>query len=163
MKKILIASDHAGFEMKKELISYLKDHGYEVEDFGAHTYDREDDYPDFIGPLAKAIGDNPELKGIILGGSGQGEAICANRFKGVRAVVFNGPTANHLTIESTGKQYNEVKLSRQHNNSNVISLGVRFLFIDEIVEAVEMWLGTAFSGEERHSRRIAKIDAISNY
>ncbi|MDD5032573.1 MAG: RpiB/LacA/LacB family sugar-phosphate isomerase [Candidatus Pacebacteria bacterium] len=145
--KIFISSDHAGFELKEKLKIFLAELGHEVKDFGAFSFDENDDYPDFINPLAEEISRSPEeAKGIILGGSGQGEAICANRFKNVRAAVLH-----HFSEDI-------IKLSRRHNDANVLSLAARFLNEDEAKKAVKLWLETDFSGEERHSRRIKKID-----
>lgn len=146
--KITLATDHAGFELKESIKKYLMDKGHEVKDFGALDFDALDDYPDFIAPAAKYISENPELKGIIFGGSGQGEAISANRFKNVRtAVYYNGP------IEI-------VELSRIHNNANILSLGARFLSLDEAINAINLWLNTEFEGG-RHLNRINKIDSLS--
>ena len=113
--KIHLATDHAGLELKEKVKLYLLNLDYEVIDHGAYEYDALDDYPDFIFPCANAVSNDPESKGIILGGSGQGEAMAANRVKGVRAAVFyNGPDEI-------------IKLSRQHNNANILSLGARFV------------------------------------
>lgn len=145
---IYVASDHAGFEMKEKLKAYLAELGYQAEDMGAFSYDEQDDYPDFILSVAKAIANDPEQsRGIILGGSGQGEAMVANRIKGVRATVLY--------------YYNEniIRLSREHNNANVLSLGARFLNDEEAKRAVKLWLEAPFPGDERHKRRINKIDA----
>ena len=143
--KIHIATDHAGLELKNIIRDYLISKGYEVTDHGAHEYDALDDYPDYIFPCAKAVASDLESRGIILGGSGQGEAMAANRVRGVRAAVFyNGP------VEI-------VKLSREHNNANILSLGARFMMEDEIYDVIEMWLDEPFGGE-RHQRRIDKLD-----
>lgn len=144
--KIYIASDHAGFELKEKLIGYLVDLGLEVSDEGAFKYDEKDDYPDFISKVSKKISEEPDNRGIVLGGSGQGEAIISNRFKNVRAVVYYGGDKE------------VIKLSREHNNSNVLSLGARFLSEEDARESVKLWLNTEFSGEDRHVRRIKKID-----
>ena len=144
--KIYIASDHAGFEMKNTLVSYIQSLGYDVEDMGAYVYDRTDDYPDFIIPCGKAISEDAGSVGIVLGGSGQGEAIVANRIKGIRAVVYYG---GNTEIP---------KLAREHNDANVLSLGARFVSVDEAKEAVQLFLSTDFSHDERHIRRITKID-----
>ncbi len=157
MQTILIASDHAGFELKQELIPFLRDLGFEVKDFGAHAFNAEDDYPDFIIPLAKEISESDGVKqGIIIGGSGQGEAIVANRFRHVRAVVFNGQyhpdSDRHVPLE--------VKTAREHNDANVISLGARFLSESDAKEAVKTFLTVTFSEDERHMRRLKKIDGI---
>ncbi len=147
--KIFIGSDHAGFELKNKLVTYLQELGYEVEDKGAVKYDQQDDYPDFVKPVAQAVSEDKNAKGIIIGGSGQGEAICANRFNGIRAFEYYAPSREEISI---------VKDSRDHNDSNIISLGARFLSEDEAFEAVKLWLETPFSGDERHKRRIEKID-----
>lgn len=145
--KIYISTDHAGFELKESLVPFLKSLGHEVEDVGAHTFEALDDYPDFIRPAAEAVASNPGSRGIILGGSGQGEAMCANRVRGVRAAVYYG---GPLDI---------VVLSREHNDANILSLGARFVDEDEAQKAVRLWLETSFTGEEKHTRRIKKIDA----
>ena len=143
--KIHIATDHAGLDLKNIIRDYLISKGHEVTDHGAHEYDALDDYPDYIFPCAKAVASDLESRGIILGGSGQGEAMAANRFKGVRAAVFyNGP------VEI-------VKLSREHNNANILSLGARFMTEDEIYAVIQMWLDEPFGGG-RHQRRIDKLD-----
>jgi ribose 5-phosphate isomerase B len=152
--KLFIGADHAGYNLKEELKNFLKGQGHEVTDFGAHELNPDDDYPDFVIPVAKAVSADENSRGIIIGGSGQGEAICANRFKGVRAVVFNGqykPTDGREVPD-------EIKLSREHNDSNILSLGSRFLNVEEAKKAVITWLETPFSGEERHVRRIGKIE-----
>ena len=143
--KIHIATDHAGLDLKNIIRDYLISKGHEVTDHGAHEYDALDDYPDYIFPCAKAVASDFESRGIILGGSGQGEAMAANRVKGVRAAVFyNGP------VEI-------VKLSREHNNANILSLGARFMTEDEIYAVIQMWLDEPFGGG-RHQRRIDKLD-----
>ncbi len=143
--KIHIATDHAGLELKNIIRDYLIEKGHDVKDHGAYEYDALDDYPDFICPCAKAVAIDSESRGIILGGSGQGEAMAANRIKGARAAVFyNGPTEI-------------VKLSREHNNANILSLGARFMTENEIYDVIEMWLNKPFEGG-RHQRRIEKLD-----
>lgn len=146
---IYIGSDHAGFELKEKLIPLLKEWGHEVEDKGTFEMNPTDDYPDFVRPVAEEISKNPEARGIVLGGSGQGEAICANRFKNVRAFTYYAPSRGGVDI---------IKDSRDHNNSNIISLGARFLSEEEVKSAVKLWLETPFSGDERHVRRIQKLD-----
>ena len=143
--KIHLATDHAGLELKNIIKEHLENQGHDVIDHGAHEYDSLDDYPDFIFPCAKAVAADPKSRGIILGGSGQGEAMTANRVKGVRAAVFyNGPEEI-------------VKLSREHNNANILSLGARFMNQAEIYDVIEMWLAEPFEGG-RHQRRIEKLD-----
>ena len=142
---IHIATDHAGLELKEKVKSYLYKLDYEVVDHGAYEYDALDDYPDFIFPCAEAVSNDPNSKGIILGGSGQGEAMAANRVKGVRAAVFyNGPD-------------DIIKLSRQHNDANILSLGARFMSEQEMYKIIELWLFTDFESG-RHKRRIEKLD-----
>jgi ribose 5-phosphate isomerase B len=148
-KKIYIGTDHAGFELKEELKRYLIGLGYGVQDLGAHSLDKTDDYPDFILPVARKVAEDPDnSKGVVLGSSGQGEALAANRIKGVRAAVYYG---NNLDI---------VSLSRKHNNSNILSLSAKFLSKDHAKEALKLWLETEFSNEERHIRRIKKLDNV---
>lgn len=144
--KIFISSDHAGFELKKFLVERLSLAGHEIKDFGALKFDPGDDYPDFISLVGKEISHNPSgSRGIVIGGSGQGEAIAANKFYGVRAAVYYG---GNMDI---------VKLSREHNDANVLSLGARFMSPNDAFAAVTLWLATPFSGDERHKRRINKL------
>ena len=165
--KIYIASDHAGFNLKEEIIPFVKslDFRHEVFDLGPANYDENDDYPDFIAPVAKAISGDPEARGIIIGGSGQGEAMTANRFNGVRAAVFYGEHVPIQYIDMTMKEsqdpYEIVKLSRAHNDANILSIGARFVSSAESKMAIKLFLETSFTGEERHLRRIKKIDELS--
>ncbi len=145
--KIYIGSDHAGFELKEVLIKYLQSLGHEAEDKGAFKYDPEDDYPDFIFPVARAVSESQGSLGIVIGGSGEGEAMAANRIKGVRATAFYGGSFDIL------------KISREHNNSNILSLGARFMDDETAKRAVDVWLGSDFQGG-RHERRIEKLDRI---
>ncbi len=160
--KIYIGSDHAGFELKEKLKKYLPELGlgYEVEDMGAFELNEADDYPDYVMPVAEAVAKDESNMGIILGGSGQGEAMCANKVKGVRATVFYGQEQAEVGVDIKGVMSSDtfeiVKLSREHNNANIISLGARFITEDEAKFAVELFLSTKFSGEERHIRRISK-------
>jgi ribose 5-phosphate isomerase B len=155
IRTIHIGSDHAGFDLKGEIIRFLEKKEYEVIDHGAYELDTEDDYPDFVLPVAVAVVEDSNSRGIVLGGSGQGEAMVANRVQGIRATVFYGEPA--YSDESI------INLSRQHNDANVLSIGARFVTEEEALEAIDMWLETAFSEDERHSRRIAKIDEIDSY
>lgn len=156
--KIYLGSDHAGYELKEKLKKFLEEKGYEVEDKGAFKYDPEDDYPDFVRPVAEAVAGDAESRGIILGGSGQGEVIVANRVRGVRAAVFYGLPAGALA--KAGGDLEIVRLSRAHNNANVLALGARFIDEEMAKKAVELWLETPFDGG-RHQRRIEQIDATS--
>lgn len=142
---IYLATDHAGFELKERVKIFLAKSGQKVEDLGAFKYDEGDDYPDYIKLVAGKISNDPRDKAIIFGGSGQGEAMVANRYKNVRATV----------LYKFDKEI--VKLSREHNDANVLSLGARFLSPRKAIKAVELWLATPFSNEDRHSRRIAKF------
>lgn len=154
--KIFIGTDHAGYVLKEKLVSSLKLQGYEVIDKGAFEYNEEDDYPDFVVQVAKEISeDSNNAKGIILGGTGEGEAITANRFPNVRAVVYYGEAKPVVDDEA-----NIIKRSRQHNDANILSLGARYLTEEKMMEAVDLWLNTPFSFDERHIRRLAKIDQI---
>jgi len=144
---IYIGTDHAGFKLKEKLVPYIKKLGYEVIDKGATKLKKGDDYPDFIAPVARAVKRNPkDSLGIILGGSGQGEAMVANRHKGVRATVYYGGPLNII------------KLSKEHNNANVLSIGARFVSEKKAKEIIKLWLMTKFSGEARHKRRLKKLD-----
>lgn len=144
--KIYIGSDHAGYKLKEKLKTYLFGLGYEVVDQGNFEFQPTDDYPDFISLVAKMVASDKGSRGIILGASGQGEAMCANRVKGVRASVYYGGADD------------VIRYSRLDNDANVLSLGARFLSDDEAYQAVKLWLNTDFSNEERHKRRIEKID-----
>lgn len=154
--KIFFASDHAGYDLKKELIPFVRELGHEVEDLGATEYREDDDYVGYVAQAASRVSGDPDnTRAVVLGGSGQGEAIVANRFPRVRAIVYNG--------ESRGALYNdldEIVLSREHNDANVLSLGARFLALDEAQDAVRRWLATEFRGEERHKRRIRQIEEL---
>lgn len=140
--KIALASDHAGFEYKQQISELLTQAGHEVQDFGTDSNESVD-YPDFVIPAARAIAAGECDRGIVLGGSGNGEAIAANRVKGVRcALCWNVETA---------------KLGRQHNNANCISIGQRMLSWEVVEQIIHAWLETPFEGG-RHQRRIDKLD-----
>ncbi len=155
--KIYIASDHAGFALKAELVPFLTARGFEVFDCGPDEYVHDDDYPEYISRVAEKISEESyrglssvkKAVGIVIGWSGQGEAMVANRFHGVRCAVFYGGPKHVLT------------LSREHNNANVLSLGAHFLTSDDAKKAVLLWLSTDFSKEERHIRRIGEIEKYS--
>lgn len=160
--KIALATDHAGFEQLKELKAFLSAEGYECQDYGPTEFDEADDYPDFIFPAAKAVAGGECEVGIIMGGSGQGEAMAANRIKGVRCTLFYAPATAKAAVDAEGTTstdpYEILKLSRQHNHANMLSLSGRFLDLDEMKQAVQTWLKTPYSSEERHARRVAKLD-----
>lgn len=143
--KIAIGSDHAGFQYKQAIRDYLRSLGHTVTDFGTDS-EQPVDYPQFIRPVAEGVGRGEFERGVVLGGSGNGEAIVANRVPGVRcAVCWHTESA---------------RLGRQHNNANVISLGQRMMSRETALELVRIWLETPFEGG-RHQRRIDEIDTPS--
>lgn len=145
---IYLASDHAGYDLKEKIKAWLKEWGYDLQDKGAYSFDPTDDYPDFIREAARAVANDPEQgRGIVLGGSGQGEAIVSNRYRGIRACVYYGGNLD------------TVRTSREDNNSNILSLGARFVGEEEAKKVIKIWLDTEFSGAERHIRRLNKIDS----
>jgi ribose 5-phosphate isomerase B len=145
--KILLASDHAGFELKNHLVSFLKQEGFEVEDCGPFEYNESDNYPELIAPVAQCVSEDGELRAVVLGGSGQGEAIVADKFDNVRATTYYG---GPLEI---------VELGRKHNDANVLSLGARFVTQQEAEQACLLFLTTEFEGG-RHEKRIEEIEKI---
>lgn len=149
--KIALASDHAGFELKKDIAAYLANLGHTIIDLGATTLDPQDDYTNFIIQAASQVAYGKADRAVVIGGSGTGEAIGANRFPGVRAVVVNIEHPTTLDI---------VKLSREHNDANVISFGARFVSAQFTHTVLDMWLSTNFSNAERHSRRNNALDSI---
>lgn len=151
---LYLASDHRGFVLKEKIKSWLKDWEFEFEDCGAFQYDPADDYPDFVAAAAQKVAENPEKdRAIILGAAGQGEAIVANKFKGIRAVVF-------YAFAKTDRDEDIIRLSREHNNANILSLGASFLDDETAKNAIKLWLETLFSSEERHKRRVEKIKKL---
>lgn len=166
MTKIFIASDHAGFALKNALTSHIRTLGYDVEDLGAFSLNPEDDYPDFTTPLARKVAeenarDADATRGIMVAGSGQGEAMCANRIPGIRAAVFYGPRHVTAALDIEGGRsedgYDSVRLPRRHNDANVLTIGARFVSGDEADHAVRIFLETPFSSSPRHTRRLAKF------
>jgi len=161
--KIALASDHAGYAQIKELQSYLETHGHLCHYFGPAKLNPDDDYPDFIIPAAKAVADGVCQAGIVIGGDGEGEAMAANRLKGVRCALFYGSAVAKVAVDIEGDVSHDplevIKLTRQHNDANMLSLGGRFLSQKDMRQAVKLWLDTPFSGAERHKRRIAKLDS----
>lgn len=144
--RVHIASDHAGFELKSVLSAHLAEAGHEVIDHGAEVYDADDDYPSFCIAAGEAVVADPGSLGVVIGGSGNGEQIAANKVTGVRAaLVWNEDTA---------------KLARQHNDANVISVGARQHSEEELESLIDVFLAEPFSGEERHQRR---IDLMARY
>src|SRR5215203_1942633 len=144
--RVFLGSDHAGYELKEHLVSWLKANGHEAVDCGPAVYDAVDDYPPFVLRAAEATAGDTDSLGIVIGGSGNGEAIAANKVKGVRAALaWSDDTAT---------------LGREHNNANVISIGARMHSQEDATRFVQLFLATPYSGEARHTRR---IDMLSEY
>lgn len=147
-KTIHVASDHAGYELKETVKASLETEGWKVVDHGAHSFDSEDDFPDYIFPAAEAVASNPEeTVALIFGGSGQGEAMAANRISGIRATVYYGGDSKIIT------------LSRDHNDANVLSIGARFVSKDMALKVVKSWLTAPFKTTEKRERRNSKLDS----
>ena len=146
--RIHIGSDHAGLELKAELVKHLTSNGHEVTDHGPHEYDALDDYPDFCIPAAEAVAKDPTSLGVVLGGSGNGEQMAANKVNGIRAALA-------WSIETA-------KLARDHNNANVIAVGGRMHEISLVKEIIDTFIASPFSNDERHVRRIKKISDFEN-
>lgn len=159
---IALASDHTGLEQLKELQDYLEDLGYDCQNFGPPALKPDDDYTDYIFPAAKSVANGSCERAVIIGGSGQGEAMAANRIKGVRCAVFYGPAVPRKVVDVDGRvshdPYEIVRLSRLHNNANALSLAARFVSLQDMKHVVKMWLETEFKDEPRHKRRIEKLD-----
>ncbi|WP_329103521.1 ribose-5-phosphate isomerase [Micromonospora sp. NBC_01699] len=141
--RVYLGSDHAGFELKVHLVNHLAKQGYEVVDVGPHVFDPDDDYPAFCLHTGDNVVDDPDSLGVVIGGSGNGEQIAANKVVGVRAALA-------WSVETA-------QLSRQHNDANVVAVGARQHTLDEATAIVEAFLTTPFSGNERHARRIAQV------
>lgn len=161
--KVYFGADHGGFALKNNLIEFAAALGYETEDCGAFSLDMNDDYPVFIQAAAKKVAADwaagIESRGIVIGGSGQGEAFAANRIKGVRAVVYYGEP-KRMQTDADGKEIDMITSTRDHNDSNVLSLGGRFLTEEEAKAAVQKWLAAKFSGAERHARRHQMLENV---
>lgn len=162
--KIALTTDHAGFGDLAELKAYLESLGHEVINFGPSEFNSTDDYPDYMFPAAQAVAREECEAGIIMGGTGQGEAMAANRIKGVRCAVFYGPIVAKEAVDIEGDKstdpYEMLVLSREHNLANVLSLSTRFLSLDEMKKAISTWLNTPLGTEERHVRRSKKLDNV---
>jgi ribose 5-phosphate isomerase B len=154
--KIYLATDHAGFTAKESVKEWLVHEGYVVEDCGAYALDPEDDYPDYMHVCAKKlscdVAEGKNARAVVFGASGQGEAMVLNKYPHVRAAVYYGQ-------DSTGKV---LQATRTHNNANVLSIGARYVNGAEVLCIVSLWLTATYPAEERHSRRIAKIDPVYN-
>jgi ribose 5-phosphate isomerase B len=146
--RVYLAADHAGYELKVHLANHLAKQGYEVVDMGPKEFDPDDDYPPYCLHAAARVVADPGSLGVVIGGSGNGEQIAANKVVGVRAALaWNVETA---------------QLSRQHNDANVVGIGARQHTLDEATEIVEAFLTATFSNSERHSRRIAQVAAYEH-
>jgi ribose 5-phosphate isomerase B len=163
--KIALSTDHTGLEQVRQLKAWLESKGNVCIDYGPTTFIQDDDYPDYIFPAAESIASGECELGIIMGGSGQGEAMVANRVKGIRCTVYYGPAKPIGAIDAEGTEATDefeiLRLSRQHNDANMLSLAARFLTTEDIETAVKIWLETPYTGIERHARRIAKFDSRS--
>lgn len=150
-KKIYLSGDHAGFKLKEKLKEWLEKKGFEINDFGPHFYKKDDDYPDFVIPMAKAMikDKSKNVKGIIIAGSGMGEAIAVNKIKGIRGAVYHG------------KNIGIIKTTREHNDSNVLCMGSRFVKENEMKKAIELFLKTKFKSG-RHLRRLKKYEKFGS-
>jgi len=164
--RVYIASDHAGFALKSALVDDLRARGIAVEDMGAHTLDEGDDYPDFVTPCATRVAEEQEKSargggaaagvfGIVIGASGEGEAMAANRTPGIRAAVYYGAAGSQT--DASGETLDLIASVRAHNDANILSLGARFLSVDDALDAVRRFLETPFSAAPRHVRRLAKF------
>ncbi|MGY1617060.1 ribose-5-phosphate isomerase [Geodermatophilus sp. SYSU D00691] len=141
--RVFLGSDHAAYELKEHLVKVLAEAGHEPVDCGAHVYDAEDDYPPFCFDVGERVVAEPGTLGVVLGGSGNGEQIAANKVPGIRAALaWNRDTAT---------------LARQHNDANVVAVGARQHSLDEAAELVKLFLDTPFSGDPRHQRRIGLV------
>lgn len=172
MKKIIIGSDHAGFYIKQAVIAFLKKNGYSVTDVGPAKYNPNDDYPEFVSLVASEVSKSAASKhsdpvrGIVLGASGQGEAMVANKYPHVRAAVYYGYGFERGNLTRKQEEMEAlyamriIELSRLHNDANILSLGASFLSEDEAKSAVKLWLETPFSGDARHVRRIEEIEKL---
>lgn len=185
---IYFAGDHAGFEMKEKLIEFVRSLGYEVEDLGPHEYIAGDDYTDYVIPLARRVAQaarnytdltrtnaeaiplspslemeegEKEVKGVVVAGSGQGEIIAMNRIRGARAALFCPcpRTNNNVWVGECNLEL--VKASREHNDSNIFAIGARFCTLEQAKDGIKVWLETPFSNEERHIRRLQKIERLT--
>ena len=146
--RVHIGGDHAAYDLLNELVSFLESEGHEVTNHGAHSYEAEDDYPVFVLRAAEAVAADPGSLGVVLGGSGNGEQIAANKVSGIRAAL-----AYSTELAS---------LAREHNDAQVVSIGARFTAEDEAKQIVDTFVATKFSDEARHSRRLGMVSAYEN-
>ena len=145
--RVHVGGDHASFELKNHLVAHLREAGHDVVDHGSHVYDDQDDYPVYVLPAAAAVATDPGSLGVVLGGSGNGEQIAANRVPGIRAALA-------WSVETA-------TLARAHNDAQVIGVGARMHTRDQAVEIVDAFVAEPFSGEQRHQRRLDMLAAYS--
>jgi ribose 5-phosphate isomerase B len=157
--KLALAADHAGFHLKEEIKTWLEENGHTVFDYGATNENPEDDYPDFIMPAARAVASGEANRAIVIGSSGQGEAMAANKIHGVRAVVYYAAAERLADSHKVGHEKSIIEASRTDNDSNVLAIGASFVSLENAKRVVSEWLSLQFSHEERHVRRIAKLEA----
>ncbi|MBY0538805.1 RpiB/LacA/LacB family sugar-phosphate isomerase [Patescibacteria group bacterium] len=156
--RVIFAADHGGFALKEVLKPFVASLGYEVEDVGAYTLDMTDDYPPIIQAGARKVAEDlKNNRGIIIGGSGQGEAFAANRIKGIRAVVYYGEP-KRPQIDADGRALDMISSTREHNDSNILSLAGRFLSEEEAKDAVKRWLEATYEPSSRHEKRHKLVD-----
>jgi ribose 5-phosphate isomerase B len=162
--KIALSTDHAGYERLKKLKEGLELAGYACHDFGPAQFNVDDDYPDYIKPACEAILAGGCQLGIIFGGSGQGEAMAANRFNGIRCTVWYGPSVPIEAVNAEGiissDPYEILKLSKEHNDANMLSIAGRFVNDDDTLKVAIKWLNETYKNVERHQRRINKLDLL---
>ena len=147
MKKLYLSGDHAGFKLKEKLKTWLEKKGFKVKDFGPLKYNKNDDYPDFVVPMARAVKNDKNSVGIIIAGSGQGESIATNKIKGIRTALYHGGSPRI------------VKTGRAHDDANVLAFGSRFVTENEAKRAIDLFLNTKFE-KGRHARRLRKVGRI---
>jgi ribose 5-phosphate isomerase B len=147
MKTIYLSGDHAGFKLKEKIKLWLEKQDSNVIDIGPHKYNKQDDYPDFVIPMARKVAKNNKGRGIIIAGSGQGEAIATNKIKGIKAGLYHGGSTKII------------KTGREHDNINILCMGSRFITEKEAKQAINIFLKTSFQGG-RHLRRLKKIEKI---
>lgn len=161
--KIFVATDHAGFELKEAIVPFLEDIGFEVIDKGVYVKDPEDDYPDFVSLAAREVSSDPEkTRAIVFGYSGQAEAMASNKFPNVRAAVYYGEIPPLAENSKKGDTTDLITATREDNDSNVLSIGAGFVKGSEAKEVIKKWLESPFKGEERHIRRIVKLNNLPN-
>lgn len=163
--KIFLATDHAGLTLKNSVKDYLSEKGYDIEDCGAYNYDKFDDYPLFIEKAAEKVSLDPDNnRGIIFGGSGQAEMMTANKNPGIRCALFYAPAIPVEAADVSGRTSTDpfeiIRLTREHNNANMLSIGARFLKTEDALKAIEIWLKEPFSKDPRHERRLEEMEEI---